>query len=225
MFELDKTGGRARQHFFNARKHFENWWKKHQPVGVWAGQLPAGFEIIGEQDHRVKDNADAQAAELVAELGFATQPPPQPPPQPKPQRPANRQRQPSQPQGGANATELLAAILAELKATRAEVEALRSELANVKANGQPQPDTGTFLADQLVADVLDGRAYWKVKGGQYRKHGIRVWPEVLEAFGVNLAELNPTEPFSLPPGTVATFVYNEDGTINKVIHFSVNPDA
>ncbi len=36
-----------------------------------------------------------------------------------------------------------------------------------------------------------GQPVYKVKGGQYQKFGVRVWPEILPALGVDPGSLKP----------------------------------
>lgn len=84
---------------------------------------------------------------------------------------------------------MLAAMMAELKALRKDVTALRQELAERQAAA---PSTGgeaftDFLADAVKVGVYEntGEKTFKLQGPTYRKHGIRVWPEVLEQLGIN----------------------------------------
>lgn len=58
--------------------------------------------------------------------------------------------------------------------------------------------TATFMADSITLDYMDGKPVYKMRGGQYTKFGVRVWPEVLPLVGVDAAALkpgtNPIEP-------------------------------
>lgn len=58
--------------------------------------------------------------------------------------------------------------------------------------------TVTFVADTISYGIAeDGKAVYKIKGGQYTKFGVRVWPEVLPKLGVDPAALKPgPNPFS-----------------------------
>jgi len=47
----------------------------------------------------------------------------------------------------------------------------------------------TFITERLEVEVKGGKSYVKVTGGKYQKHGVRVWPEVLEAAGILVADL------------------------------------
>jgi hypothetical protein len=53
-------------------------------------------------------------------------------------------------------------------------------------------ETITFIANTLLMSYDDnGHPVYKAKGGQYQKFGVRVWPEVLPALGVDPASLKP----------------------------------
>lgn len=81
---------------------------------------------------------------------------------------------------------------------RAELESMRAELAQIRAGlataSQPAPAVGpsaTFTADSITLDYMDGKPVYKMRGGQYTKFGVRVWPEVLPALGIDAATLKP----------------------------------
>jgi len=71
----------------------------------------------------------------------------------------------------------------------------------------------SFAVDSITASVSDGKAYWRVKGGEYQKWGVIVYEEVLKAAG--LADLNPLKPYS-EPGLVAYYSLKDDGKPKKV---------
>ncbi len=73
---------------------------------------------------------------------------------------------------------------------------------------------GMFPAEEMKATIDDGKVYWKIRGGQYRKFGVIVWPEVLEAAG--LKDLDPLKPVDLT-GYMAHYVTKEDGGPQKVV--------
>jgi len=52
----------------------------------------------------------------------------------------------------------------------------------------------SFTAESLSVSVQEGQAYFKVKGGQFTKYGVNIWPEVMEKSGFNMEEINPMEP-------------------------------
>lgn len=70
-----------------------------------------------------------------------------------------------------------------------------------------------FAVDSITASVSDGKAYWRVKGGEFQKWGVIVYEEVLKAAG--LSELNPLKPYS-EPGLIAYYSLKEDGKPKKV---------
>jgi len=78
------------------------------------------------------------------------------------------------------------------------------------------PTTIELPADSLVALVTDGKAYWKVKAGEYQKFGVSIWPEALEAAGFNVDDLNPLKPVDLR-GWTAVCTLKDDGKAKKVI--------
>ena len=53
-------------------------------------------------------------------------------------------------------------------------------------------ETVDFLATTLLVGIDDnGQPTYKAKGGQYAKFGVRIWPEVLPALGIDPAALKP----------------------------------
>ena len=54
-----------------------------------------------------------------------------------------------------------------------------------------------YDAVSLVGSMYKGKPYWKVTGGQYSKFGVTVWPEVLTAAGLDPAQLDPNNTYSL----------------------------
>lgn len=103
----------------------------------------------------------------------------------------------------------------------AEIEAeLNPQMAQAS---QPQPAVNglTFEAEILAASVNDGKTYWKVKGGQFSKYGVTVWPEVLQAAIQSGAlwdvegELDPLQTYPLS-GIIAHYAVNDKGQPSKV---------
>jgi len=72
----------------------------------------------------------------------------------------------------------------------------------------------TFTAEVLVATMVDGKVYRKVKGGKFSRFGVTIWDEVLQDAGFNVAELDPMLQYNLT-GYVATYVEKE-GKPHKV---------
>lgn len=86
------------------------------------------------------------------------------------------------------------------------------------AAGQPAaPATAngsaSFMVDSITATVADGKAYWRVKGGEFQKWGVIVYDEVLKAAGLD--NLNPLTPYT-EPGMIAYYSKKEDGKPKKV---------
>lgn len=85
-------------------------------------------------------------------------------------------------------TERLDQIEASLAAVREGLTAAASQ----PVTSPPAGETVTVDASILLMSYDDnGQPVYKVKGGQYMKFGIRVWPEVLPALGVDPATLKP----------------------------------
>lgn len=76
----------------------------------------------------------------------------------------------------------------------------------------------SFKPETLVANVTDGKTYWKVKGGRWSKYGVTIWPEVLEA--ANLRDLDPTQQYSLTNFKTAIYINNEKGQPSKVLQLT-----
>lgn len=82
-------------------------------------------------------------------------------------------------------------------------------------NGAPPPatpaevvadtaETDTFAAEKLVCNVNDGKTYYKIQGGNYKKWGVTVWNEVIGTI-FDLDQLDPTQTYDLT-GYTATFL-------------------
>lgn len=66
-----------------------------------------------------------------------------------------------------------------------------AELLPKVPNSKPQQETSSgsdgyveFECSRLVVETKDGKAYYKVRGGQFTAHGVRVWDEVLAKAGL-----------------------------------------
>jgi hypothetical protein len=72
---------------------------------------------------------------------------------------------------------------------------LRDGLATAASQpAAPAPTGETIILDVsllLMSYDDNGHPVYKAKGGQYQKFGVRVWPEVLPALGVDPAALKP----------------------------------
>ncbi len=85
-------------------------------------------------------------------------------------------------------TERLDQIEASLAAVREGLTAAASQPASNQPAGESVIMDATIL---LMSYDDNGQPVYKVKGGQYMKFGVRVWPEVLPALGVDPASLKP----------------------------------
>jgi len=91
------------------------------------------------------------------------------------------------------------------------------------ANPPPTNDNGksarayptAFPAETIVTTIDAGKAYYRIKGGPCRKHGVTVWPEVLEQAGFVLENIPSSEPFPLR-GYTAHCILNQNGLPQKV---------
>lgn len=108
---------------------------------------------------------------------------------------------------------LLGQVKAEL--VKAGYELIDSQPAQT-VDSQPA-STPSFVVSRITATVEDGKAYWRVKGGEFQKWGVIVYPEVLEAAG--LGELDPLKVFE-EDGMVAQYCLKENGKPKKVVRLS-----
>ncbi len=124
---------------------------------------------------------------------------------------------------------LLERIAQATEANAAAIQALADELAAVRADleareqapvasGDPALAGGKvcdFQAETIVVTLNeDGQPAYKVKGARFVKFGVRVWPEVLPALGVDPQQLKPgPNPYT---GVVRALM-NEEGRPKKVI--------
>lgn len=83
----------------------------------------------------------------------------------------------------------------------------------VAGGGFASAASESFDAETLEGSVMSGKAYWKVKGGQFTKFGVTVWPEVLANAGLSVEAGQVYD----VRGWRATFVRKPDGKPDKVI--------
>ncbi len=74
----------------------------------------------------------------------------------------------------------------------------------------------SFDAEQMVANVLEGKVYWKIRGAHYRKFGVTIWPEVLEESGFVAEEMDTHKIYDMA-GWVAHCELNDEGQPRKVV--------
>lgn len=79
----------------------------------------------------------------------------------------------------------------------------------------------SFQCDTLAATLADGKTYWKIKGGRFRKWGINVWPEVLKSAGYDTDTLDVRQPVNMQ-GWTAYYAEDENGKPTKVTRLERN---
>lgn len=73
----------------------------------------------------------------------------------------------------------------------------------------------SFPAELLVASMHEGKTYWKVKGAQFTRYGVTIWPEVMKAAGFDADALDIHQQYSLA-GFHALYALNDNGQPSKV---------
>lgn len=82
------------------------------------------------------------------------------------------------------------------------------------AGGEP-----SFPAKTLNGSVVDGKTYWKIKGGKFTQHGVAIWPEALQEAGFDPGQLSPMTVYNLD-GYTAFYTVNDKGNPHKVVRLS-----
>jgi hypothetical protein len=81
---------------------------------------------------------------------------------------------------------------------------------------QQSTTPNVIWAEQLVGSVNEGKSYWKIKGGQFKKFGISIYPEVLVSAGFT----------SLKEGSIYDLTKGGDGsTVHYNAYFSTKTDG
>lgn len=83
-------------------------------------------------------------------------------------------------------------LLAEITAVRNDVQWINQRMTiaierfQTASASQPAKagESVTFWATGLIHNIANGKHAYYLTGGEYHKHGIRVWPEVLESIGL-----------------------------------------
>lgn len=88
----------------------------------------------------------------------------------------------------------------------------------------PPPAAGgggelSFPAKTLNGSVIDGKTYWKIKGGKFNQHGVAIWPEALQEAGFDPGQLNPMTVYNLD-GYIAYYTVNDKGNPHKITRLS-----
>lgn len=93
----------------------------------------------------------------------------------------------------------LDALLAELPAIEARLEEAGFDTVScqpsapvtVTVAAPAAPTANSFAARELTCELLDKKPYWKIIGAPpFHKFGMRVWPEVLEAAGIEVEKID-----------------------------------
>lgn len=110
----------------------------------------------------------------------------------------------------------LIALLPQVKEhlAAAGYELIDSHPAQVVEAAPPAAAGPQFMVEKIVAtvDAEANKVYWRVKGAEFQKFGVIIYPEVLEAAGL---KLDPLRPFT-EPGWIAVYSLKENGTPKKV---------
>lgn len=78
------------------------------------------------------------------------------------------------------------------------------------------PELPAFLMDTILMGYDDaGKPTYKGKGGKFTKFGVRIWPEVLPALGIDPAKLQPG-PNAIRPPLAVMFELTTEGNPRKV---------
>ena len=81
--------------------------------------------------------------------------------------------------------------------------------AHPEGAGASHEGSLSFEAESLVGSTSEGKTYWKVRGGMFKKFGVTIWPEVLTKAGFDMEELNPATSYNLI-GYTATYLLNAE---------------
>lgn len=101
--------------------------------------------------------------------------------------------------------EQIESLQTETGGLRTDIETLSEELYTMR-NGLQQAATApattdgeNFTAVKIEREKRKGKYYYKMIGGQYSKHGITIWDEVLEALGLDAVEYDSDDIHKLNP--------------------------
>lgn len=106
--------------------------------------------------------------------------------------------------------------------TRASFEALQEEIETMRAGLQTasQPaasQTTSFIADEISVDFMEGKPVYKLRGNEYRKFGVRIWPEVMQTLGIDADLLKPGKnALTMPINVMVKMVTKKDETTGEV---------
>lgn len=101
--------------------------------------------------------------------------------------------------------DLFAELKAEISQQGIEINGLIAELHAMRGGLQQAAtppattDGENFTAVKIEREKRKGKYYYKMIGGQYSKHGITIWNEVLEALGLDAVEYDADDIHKLNP--------------------------
>ena len=104
----------------------------------------------------------------------------------------------------------------------ATAQAILDQPPPVQAEALVDNASYTFEAERLVCEVKGEKNYWKVQGGKYSQHGVRIWPEIMDAAGFEWAEADVEDGYTygLGPGWTAYYTLNDKGQAHKVVNLA-----
>ncbi|HLO29407.1 MAG TPA: hypothetical protein VK249_09745 [Anaerolineales bacterium] len=119
------------------------------------------------------------------------------------------------------ATELrqqISEIFGELEQLRADVIQLTEQIQAMRqglqtAASRPAAQTAgqtiTIPVTRIEREKRKGTYYYRMLGGPYTKHGIRVWPEVLEAMNLDKLEYDKQDEHRFNPALICLALVEE----------------
>jgi len=114
-----------------------------------------------------------------------------------------------------------AAYAFALREVEKQFDAFATQVAVDTRNVQ-QPSAGSsdqrFMGDEISVELKDDTLYYKIKGGQFTKYGVRVWPEVLTAAGIPFEKLQGGKTYNLKKW--CTYSTKPDGKPEKVTYIT-----
>ncbi len=93
----------------------------------------------------------------------------------------------------ADLREQFASLHSEIASLRGELDSFRAGLTQAASKPAASSETyRDFDGEQILLSYDDnGKACYKIKGGTFKKFGVRVWDEVLPELGIDPASLKP----------------------------------
>lgn len=88
--------------------------------------------------------------------------------------------------------------------------------AQAEAVGLAEGEDDVFDVDEVRVEDRNGKKFYKVAGGRWKKYGVTVWDEVLEAAGVKTAQLEGGKTYKMA-GWRAFVENTPEGKPHKVV--------